>query len=138
MKKFKLVMSVLLTVGLVMSSGLATAADPIKLGMTGALSGPGGDLGLDALHGMEMAVNDINDAGGINGHPLKIISRDDQYDPSKAVTFAKELVFKDNVVAFFPSTATTPNVASEQVTLPAKVPHLIAGTTSDIVCPVGK
>ncbi|UCF85872.1 MAG: ABC transporter substrate-binding protein [Desulfobacteraceae bacterium] len=138
MKKFKLVMSVLLTVGLVMSSGFATAADPIKLGMTGALSGPGSDLGLDALYGMEMAVKDINDAGGINGRPLKIISRDDQYDPSKAVTFAKELVFKENVVAFFPSTATTPNVASEQVTLPAKVPHLIAGTTSDIVCPVGK
>ena len=138
MKKLKLVMSVLVTVGLVMASGFAIAADSIKIGMTGALSGPGSDLGLDALHGMEMAVKDINSAGGINGRPLEIISRDDQYDPSKAVTFANELVFKENVVAFFPSTATTPDLASEQVTLPAKVPTIIAGTTSDVVCPVGK
>lgn len=138
MKKSRLVLTLLMALTLMMLTSLAFAAEPIKLGMTGALTGPGSDLGLDALHGMEMAVKDINDAGGIDGRPLEIISRDDQYDPSKAVTFAKELVFKEKVVAFFPSTATTPNLASEQVTLPAKVPHLIAGTTSDIVCPVGK
>lgn len=136
MKKLKLAMSVFVMLGLVMSSGFAVAAEPIKVGMTGALTGPGSDLGLDALHGMEMAIKDVNDAGGIHGRPLKVISRDDQYDPSKAVTFANELVFKENVVAFFPSTATTPDLASEQVTLPAKVPHIIAGTTSDIVCPI--
>jgi len=138
MRGLKLGLALLLALGLSLSGGSALAADPIKIGMTGALSGPGSDLGLDALHGMEMAVKDINEAGGINGRPLKIISRDDQYDPSKAVTFAKELIHKEKVVAFFPSTATTPNLASEQVTLPGKVPHIIAGTTSDIVCPVGK
>ena len=138
MKKPRFVVTLMLALTLMMMTGLAFAGEPIKLGMTGALTGPGSDLGLDALHGMEMAIKDINDAGGIDGRPLEIISRDDQYDPSKAVTFAKELVFKEKVVAFFPSTATTPNLASEQVTLPAKVPHLIAGTTSDIVCPVGK
>lgn len=127
-----------LVMAMVMTVGISDAEEPIKIGMTGALSGPGSDLGLDALRGMEMAVNDINGGGGIEGRPLKIISRDDQYDPSRAVTFAKDLVFKEKVVAFFPSTATTPNLASEQVTLPNNVPHLIAGTTSDIVCPVGE
>jgi branched-chain amino acid transport system substrate-binding protein len=121
---------------LLFASGFSLAAEPIKFGMTGALSGPGASLGLDALHGMEMAVKDINSRGGINGSTIEIIPRDDEYDPSKALTFAKELVYKENVVVFFPSTATTPNLASEQVTLPAHVPHIIAGTTSDIVCPV--
>lgn len=118
-------------------SGFSSAAEPIKFGMTGALSGPGASLGLDALHGMEMAVKDINAKGGINGRSIEIIPRDDEYDPSKAVTFAKELVYKEKVAVFFPSTATTPNLASQQVTLPAHVPHIIAGTTSDIVCPEG-
>jgi branched-chain amino acid transport system substrate-binding protein len=123
---------------LFLASGLSSAAEPIKFGMTGALSGPGASLGLDALHGMEMAVKDINARGGINGHLIEIVSRDDEYDPSKALTFAKEMVYKEGVVVFFPSTATTPNLASEQVTLPSHVPHIIAGTTSDIVCPEGR
>jgi len=122
---------------LLFASGFSSAAEPVKFGMTGALSGPGASLGLDALHGMEMAVKDINAKGGINGSPIEIIPRDDEYDPSKALTFAKELVYKEKVVVFFPSTATTPNLASQQVTLPAHVPHIIAGTTSDIVCPEG-
>lgn len=138
MRTLRILFVVSLVPVFLLSGSLSFAAEPIKFGMTGALSGPGASLGLDALHGMEMAVEEINARGGINGCPIEIISRDDEYDPSKAVTFAKELVYKEKVLVFFPSTATTPNLASEQVTLPAHVPHIIAGTTSDIVCPVGR
>jgi len=138
MKTLKILFVVSLVSAFLVGASLSFAAEPIKFGMTGALSGPGASLGLDALHGMEMAVEEINAKGGINGSLIKIIARDDEYDPSKALTFAKELVYKEKVIVFFPSTATTPNLASEQVTLPAHVPHIIAGTTSDIVCPVGR
>jgi len=135
MKISKIILVISLCLGVSFFGNSCYAAEPIKFGMTGALSGPGASLGLDALHGMEMAVEEINAKGGINGRPIDIIPRDDEYDPSKALTFAKELVYKEKVVVFFPSTATTPNLASQQVTLPAHVPHIIAGTTSDIVCP---
>ena len=42
-------------------------------------------------------VQDLNDAGGVNGRKLEIVMRDSAADPSKAVSFAKELVYNDKV-----------------------------------------
>jgi branched-chain amino acid transport system substrate-binding protein len=44
-------------------------------------------------------VQDLNDAGGVNGRRLEIVMRDSAVDPSKAVSFAKELVRNEKVDA---------------------------------------
>ena len=117
------------------TSSISLAADTIKIGMTGALSGPAAVLGLDAKAGLEMAIEDINNNGGINGKTVELIAKDDQGEPPKAANFAKQLVYRDEIVAFFPSTMTTPNLASQKITQRAGIPHIIAGTTSNLVCP---
>jgi branched-chain amino acid transport system substrate-binding protein len=110
-------------------------AKDILIGLDGPLSGPAASFGLDAINAVNMAVDEINAAGGIKGDKLKVIAKDSMQDPTKARANAEELVYKDGVVAFFASTLTTNNLASLEVTTKGKVPHLIAGTTSDVVCP---
>ena len=51
---------------------------PISLGLAINLSGRGGAAGEDIRDGAILAVNTINDAGGINGRPLKLLVRDDR------------------------------------------------------------
>lgn len=107
----------------------------ILIGLDGPLSGPAASFGLDAFNAVQMAIEEINAAGGIKGDKLKLIAKDSMQDPTKARANAEELIYKDGVVAFFASTLTTNNLASLEVTTKARVPHIIAGTTSDVVCP---
>ncbi len=110
-------------------------AKDILIGLDGPLSGPAASFGLDAINAVNMAVEEINAAGGIKGDKLKVIAKDSMTDPTKARANAEELVYKDGVVAFFASTLTTNNLASLEVTTKGKILHIIAGTTSDVVCP---
>jgi branched-chain amino acid transport system substrate-binding protein len=116
-------------------AGPGTAQEPVKIGATVALTGPGADLGNDQLRGMRLAIEDVNAKGGIRGRKLELVYRDDEGQPPKAKTFAKELVHNEQIVAFFPNTMTTPNLATMTETTAAGVPHIVAGTTSDVICP---
>lgn len=55
--------------------------------------------GLQNLQGVELAVEEINKAGGINGHPLKVISRDDEGDGTKAAKIAQDFVSTHSIAA---------------------------------------
>jgi branched-chain amino acid transport system substrate-binding protein len=120
---------------LLLSLSTPSWAKDILIGLDGPLSGPAASFGLDAINAVNMAIDEINAAGGIQGDKLKVIAKDSMQDPTKARTNAEELVHKDGVIAFFASTLTTNNLASLEVTTKGKVPHIIAGTTSDVVCP---
>ncbi len=61
------------------------AQDPIILGQSCALSGPAKNLGLEMRAGLLAAFSKINDAGGIHGRDIILISRDDGYEPDRAV-----------------------------------------------------
>jgi branched-chain amino acid transport system substrate-binding protein len=127
---------VLSVLAILVFTSVPLLAKDILIGLDGPLSGPAASFGLDALNAVTMAIEEINAAGGIQGNKLKLIAKDSMQDPTKARTNAEELVYKDGVVAFFASTLTTNNLASLEVTTKGMVPHLIAGTTSDIVCPL--
>jgi branched-chain amino acid transport system substrate-binding protein len=64
---------------------------PIRLGFIGTISGKYGGLGSTARDGALMAVEEINDAGGINGRRLELIILDDEGDPSQAADHARSL-----------------------------------------------
>jgi len=58
--------------------------EPIKIGVTLAITGPASGFGLENRDGMQMAVDEINSSGGINGRPIELIILDNETNPEKA------------------------------------------------------
>jgi len=67
------------------------AKEPIRMGYLPALTGPSSSTGIGINRGVQLAVEEINAAGGIDGRPIELITRDTQSDPTKAVNGAAEL-----------------------------------------------
>ena len=90
---------------LILAAGLFTAqaalaAEPIKIGVTVALSPPGSvSQGTQVRDGTEVAAKMINDAGGVLGRPIELIFEDTQGIPEKARAAAEKLITVDHVVA---------------------------------------
>ena len=67
------------------------AKEPILIGYLPALTGPSSATGIGMNRGTQLAVQEINAAGGIDGRQIELIIRDTQSDPTKAVNGAAEL-----------------------------------------------
>ncbi len=74
--------------------------DPIKIGVNLELTGAGAQFGTQNRDGLQLALDEINGAGGINGRPLELIIADNASDGSTASTVAERQADQDNVVAF--------------------------------------
>ena len=77
----------LLTASLLFSA-CSVSSGPVRIGLAGSLSDP---VGVPMKHAAELAVEEINAAGGIAGRPLELIERDDFADPDSAVFVATDL-----------------------------------------------
>jgi urea transport system substrate-binding protein len=84
--------------GLIASAG-ADAAEPIRVGAVLPFSGGVELYGRQAKLGLDLAVKDINAAGGILGRPVEVIYADDETRPESAVTAMRALIERDGVVA---------------------------------------
>ncbi len=81
--------------------------EPIKIGLMVTLTGVYPDLGREIRDGALMAVEMINERGGINGRNLKLIIKDNRYNIEVAKSNYEEL-YKENVIAVIgPATSTT-------------------------------
>jgi branched-chain amino acid transport system substrate-binding protein len=84
---------------LTLFAGPANAQDksPIKLGLAITQTGPYSPPALFELRGYELAVDQINQAGGLLGRPVSIVKYDDQGNPSTAVQLYQKLLTDDKV-----------------------------------------
>jgi branched-chain amino acid transport system substrate-binding protein len=78
------------------------AKEPILIGYLPALTGPSSSTGIGINRGTQLAVEEINAAGGIDGRQIELIVRDTQSDPTKAVNGAAELIHSKVNVIFGP------------------------------------
>jgi branched-chain amino acid transport system substrate-binding protein len=102
-------------------SGSTIKGDPIVIGTIGSYSGvQAAALGKSAA-GIEAWVDQVNSTGGLNGHPVKLIVKDDAGDPAKALQAAKELVEKEKVIAIVGETSVA-DAAFQQYVEGKKVP----------------
>src|SRR5690348_17887233 len=77
------------------------AKEPILIGYLPALTGPSSSTGVGINRGIQLAVQEINAAGGVNGRQIELITRDTQSDPTKAVNGAAELTRGQKVSVVF-------------------------------------
>ena len=78
--------------------------DEIKLGFSGALSGPASFVGVEIKRGTELAIDEINASGGVKGRKLVLIARDDEHEPRNTVAQYRELVEREKVVGILGAT----------------------------------
>lgn len=75
-----------------------TSKKTIKIGVIAELTGKQSELGINLRNGAQLAAEEINSAGGINGHPIELIIKDDLGTPQGAED-AENWVIDQNVVA---------------------------------------
>jgi branched-chain amino acid transport system substrate-binding protein len=75
----------------------AAGATPLRVGFICPATGGSADFGSSARLGAELAVNEINEAGGFLGRPVQLVQRDDQADPDRGRQVSEDLVRKEKV-----------------------------------------
>src|SRR5258708_36952106 len=75
----------------------ALAQEPIKIGLVTALSGQSARAGEAITRGLQIAIDELNAAGGVLGRKFELVRRDDEATPAKGVIAARELVHKEKV-----------------------------------------
>ncbi len=84
----------------------AADAKPIKIGAIFSVTGPASNLGAPEEKTARMLVDKINASGGVNGRRLELVLKDSATSPEKAVSFAKQLIEEEKVLAIVgPSTS---------------------------------
>lgn len=114
-----------LAAGLVCSS-LAQAAEPVKIGITTILSGPMADRGQSEQYGAQLALDRINEAGGVLGRPVEAFYADNACKPDVGVPATRRLVEQEHVPVVIGALCTPVTRAIMPFMEQAKVPLVIA------------
>jgi branched-chain amino acid transport system substrate-binding protein len=109
------------------------ATTPIKIGAILSVTGPQSSLGLPEKQTLEMEVEKINAAGGVNGRPLSIVIYDDEGDETKAVMFAQKLINEDKVKAILGPTISGTSMAILETVSNAQIPLISCAASYKIV-----
>lgn len=94
----------------------------ILIGQFAAVSGPSAQLGLRMQLGMQAYISAVNAQGGVNGRAIKLITRDDGYEPEKAAAAVKALIHEDKVFALAGSVGTPTGLAALPILSDEQVP----------------
>ena len=113
--------------------GLASAAEAIKIGVSGPFTGGSSSMGVSMRDGVKLAVDEINKAGGVIGRPLQIVERDDEAKNERGVQIAQELINKEKVTATVGFINTGVALASQRFYQEAKIPVMNNVATGSIV-----
>lgn len=119
-----------------MTTTLAIAAPPIKIGALFSVSGAAAFLGEPERNTAQMVADEINKSGGIKGRKLELIVIDTQGDPAKAVQGVNKLIKDDKVAAIIGPSTTGDSMAVIPVVEKAGIPMISCAAGSKITEPV--
>ena len=111
----------------------ASAADPIKIGVSGPFTGGSSSMGVSMRDGVRLAAEEINKAGGVLGRPLQLVERDDEAKNERGVQIAEELINKEKVVATVGYINTGVALASQRFYQDAKIPVMNNVATGSVI-----
>ncbi len=114
------------------------AAESYKVGAVLEVTGGLSFLGEPAKNTVTMIQKEINDGGGINGHPLDLIVYDTEGKPTLTVTLVQKLIKKDNVCAIVGPMSSGSALAAIPTIEEAQIPNIALGASMKIVEPPKK
>jgi branched-chain amino acid transport system substrate-binding protein len=138
MTKLKKTLSIILLIGLiaVLFSGCEKtekSTDEIKIGVNYELSGQVATYGQSSVDGILMAIDEINEAGGVLNKKINPIKIDNKSDSAEATSVATRLATQDKVVAILGPATSGPFKATIPAATKHKIPVMSASTTDDDV-----
>lgn len=113
-----------------------TAESPYRIGAVFSITGVGSFLGEPEKKTAEMIVEEVNQKGGINGHPIELIIYDDESDATKSNLAVKKLIKKDEVPVIIGPTRSGESLAVVSVAEEAHVPLISCAASYKIVTPI--
>ncbi|MGE0255345.1 MAG: ABC transporter substrate-binding protein [Alphaproteobacteria bacterium] len=126
--------------GLALASmpGAALAADPVRIAALLPMTGTLGEYGKSARNGVDLAVAEINAAGGVlDGRMIEIVTGDTQTNPQAGVAAAQQLVSVNRVVAIVgPMASGVTSPVATTVAAPAGVPLISPSATAHAISTV--
>jgi branched-chain amino acid transport system substrate-binding protein len=111
------------------AAGNAAEGDTIKIGLIASLNGEQQPWGVDSKNGAELAVEEINAAGGINGKKIQLIIEDTGSKPEGGKSATEKLVSEDKVLCVLGEVASGITLPAAQVCQENAVPIIAIGAT---------
>jgi branched-chain amino acid transport system substrate-binding protein len=127
------IIAILMVVSLFTACGGQKSADTIKFGINLELSGGAASYGEETLKGMEMAIEEINAAGGVDGKKIEIVKYDNKSEAAEATTLATKLMTQDKVLVVLGPATTGAFKAEIPVAIQNKIPVITGSATADDV-----
>jgi branched-chain amino acid transport system substrate-binding protein len=112
------------------------AKEAVKVGAILAVTGGASWLGSPEAKTLEMLVEETNAAGGIDGHPVELIIKDSQASAEKAISFAKQLIEEEQVLAIVGPSTSGESMAIKDICQEGQTILLSCAAAETIVDPV--
>jgi branched-chain amino acid transport system substrate-binding protein len=112
-------------------------ADTILIGEIGSLTGSEATFGISTRNAIELALREVNAAGGVKGRKIEIRVYDNQSKPEEAANAANRLINQDQVLLILGEVASSNSIAMAQKAQPAKVPMISNASTNPKVTEIG-
>lgn len=110
-KKFGIIILAALAIYSIMGSPFCFSAEPIKIAGIFALTGRAAHIGTSQRDAVLLAIDEVNQKGGINGRRLEMVMGDTESNPTKAVMALKKVLEAEDVVAIIGPTTTGTGMA---------------------------
>lgn len=116
--------------------GAAQAAE-IKIGVAAALSGGAAQYGTAIRNGFQLAADEINAAGGINGDKIQLLIEDEQGKKEEAINVFKKLIHQDKVLMIFGPTLSNSAQAADPIAQASKTVVFGTSNTAEGITAIG-
>jgi len=140
MKKLFFSMIVLTAIAVLSVSGPGCnkgGGDEILIGEYGSLTGSEATFGISSTNGLNLAVDEMNNSGGLLGKKIRLITYDNQGKPSEAQTVVQRLIKNDNVIAVIGEVASSRSKAGAPICQQNKIPMITPASTNPEVTAIG-
>ncbi|MBI5220249.1 MAG: ABC transporter substrate-binding protein [Candidatus Liptonbacteria bacterium] len=115
----------------------SVATGPIKIGVIQPLSGDIAAIGEAVRYAIEIARDEVNATGGINGHPIELVEEDSKCDPKTAASAASKLVNINKVIAIVGAGCSSETLAAAPIVEAARIPMISPVSTNPKVTQAG-